>query len=67
MFFSRRTRRALRSFPLDSADESLAAVKKAGGTIVLDKNAIPGVGWLFYFKDTEGNIVGAMHNDPSAA
>jgi predicted enzyme related to lactoylglutathione lyase len=28
--------------------------------------AIPGVGWLCYFKDTEGNIFGMMQNDPAA-
>jgi hypothetical protein len=28
--------------------------------------AIPGVGWLCYYKDTEGNIFGMMQSDPSA-
>jgi predicted enzyme related to lactoylglutathione lyase len=27
---------------------------------------VPGVGWLAYFKDTEGNIFGIMQNDPNA-
>ncbi|MBW7883117.1 MAG: VOC family protein [Caldilineaceae bacterium] len=50
-----------------SVDKAIAAVEKAGGTIALPKQAVPGVGWLFYFKDTEGNIMGAMENDPAAA
>jgi predicted enzyme related to lactoylglutathione lyase len=27
---------------------------------------IPGIGWLAYAKDTEGNIFGMMQNDPGA-
>lgn len=38
----------------------------AGGTMALDKMPIPGVGWLFYAKDTEGNIFGVMQDDPQA-
>jgi predicted enzyme related to lactoylglutathione lyase len=37
-----------------------------GAQIALPKMAIPGVGWLVYCKDTEGNIFGMMQNDPSA-
>lgn len=46
-----------------------AAVEKAqqlGGTLALAKFPIPGVGWLAYVKDTEGNILGMMQNDPAA-
>jgi predicted enzyme related to lactoylglutathione lyase len=50
-----------------SIDDTIAAVERAGGAIALPKDAVPGVGWLFYFKDTEGNIVGAIQNDPNAA
>lgn len=39
----------------------------AGGTMALDKMPIPGVGWLFYAKDTEGNIFGVMQDDPQAS
>ncbi len=47
-------------------DEMLKKVDSAGGQIVLPKMPIPGVGWLFYSKDTEGNIFGVMQPDPSA-
>ncbi len=47
-------------------DDVIAAVVKNGGTIAFPKNAVPGVGWLAYAKDTEGNIFGMMQNDPSA-
>jgi predicted enzyme related to lactoylglutathione lyase len=49
-----------------SVDEYLKKVTGAGGTIALPKMAIPGVGWLAYFKDTEGNIVGMMQRDAAA-
>jgi predicted enzyme related to lactoylglutathione lyase len=48
-------------------DNVITAVEKAGCPIALPKHAVPSVGWLFYFKDTEGNLVGAMQPDPSAA
>ena len=44
-------------------DETIVAVEANGGTVALPKMAIPGVGWLAYFKDTEGNIFGAMQAD----
>ncbi|GAB3402553.1 VOC family protein [Flindersiella endophytica] len=43
------------------------AVADAGGTQVSDRSAVPGVGWLSYFTDTEGNRFGAMQADESAA
>jgi predicted enzyme related to lactoylglutathione lyase len=49
-----------------SIDETLRAVPAKGGTIVVPKMPIPGVGWLAYAKDTEGNIFGFMQPDPGA-
>lgn len=47
-------------------DETLAKVVAQGGTLVLEKCVIPGVGWLFKFTDTEGNLVVAMEYNPRA-
>jgi hypothetical protein len=47
-------------------EESIATVTRLGGTIALPKMPIPGIGWLAYAKDTEGNIFGMMQNDPNA-
>ena len=47
-------------------DEYIAKIGTAGGVIALPKMAIPGVGWLAYAKDSEGNIVGVMQTDPQA-
>jgi len=49
-----------------SVDETTAAVTANGGTIALPKMPIPGVGWLVYCKDTEGNIFGIMQADAAA-
>ena len=52
------------TFP--SVDATSAAVTANGGVIVVPKMAVPSVGWLVYFKDTEGNIFGAMQRDAAA-
>jgi predicted enzyme related to lactoylglutathione lyase len=49
-----------------NVDQSTAAVTAAGGSIALPKMTIPGVGWLVYCKDTEGNIFGMMQSDATA-
>lgn len=52
---------------VDSIDQTLEKVTSAGGTVVMPKHPIPNVGWLAYCKDTEGNMVGVMQEDASAA
>jgi predicted enzyme related to lactoylglutathione lyase len=47
-------------------DRALDAVIEAGGSLALPKNPVPGVGWLAYVKDTEGNIFGMLQADPAA-
>ncbi len=49
-----------------SLDDVIAKITARGGTLALPKMAVPGVGWLAYYKDTEGNIFGVMQSDPSA-
>lgn len=51
---------------VSSASESLARATELGGSVALPIMAIPGVGWLGYAKDPEGNIFGMMQNDPQA-
>ncbi|MFW9786504.1 MAG: VOC family protein [Candidatus Thorarchaeota archaeon] len=51
---------------VESIDETVKKIEKNGGEIVRPKGAVPGVGWLIYFKDTEGNLWGAMQSDTSA-
>ena len=42
----------------------VAAVKAAGGKVVMGPHHIETVGTVIYFEDTEGNLVGAMQYDP---
>ncbi len=53
---------------VDVLDVDAAALKAGtlGGTVVVPKMPIPGIGWLCYIKDTEGNIVGLMQHDAGA-
>jgi hypothetical protein len=50
-----------------SLDTYIRAVENAGGTIVVARHAIPGIGWLAYARDTEGNIFGLTEADKAAA
>lgn len=54
------------SLTVDNLDESLIAVERLGGTCVVPKMAVNGMGWLAYCKDTEGHIFGMMQLDSSA-
>jgi uncharacterized protein len=51
---------------VSSVDETIQAIPARGGTIAHPKMPIPGIGWLAYAKDTEGNIFGIMQADPAA-
>ena len=50
-----------------NVDETIETVEKNGGKIAVPKMAVPGVGWLAYCKDTDGNMFGLMQMDPAAA
>jgi predicted enzyme related to lactoylglutathione lyase len=50
-----------------SVDEYTTKIAEAGGKLAVPKMAIPGVGWLAFFHDSEGNIVGIMQADAKAA
>ena len=47
-------------------DEYMEKIEKAGGKQAVGKMPIPSMGWLAYYKDTEGNIFGIMQEDPQA-
>ena len=46
-----------------SIDDTIKAVTANGGTIALPKSIISGVGALAFFRDTEGNVFGAIQFD----
>lgn len=49
-----------------SVDEAAATIVANGGTIAVPKMAIPGVGWVAYCKDPDGNIFGLHQEDRNA-
>lgn len=46
-----------------SVDEFVEKVISNGGSIALEKMQIPGIGWVAYCKDTEGNVFGILESD----
>jgi uncharacterized protein len=51
---------------VDSVDKALGTAGELGGTVAVPRMPVPGMGWLAYVKDPDGNIVGMMQMDPSA-
>jgi predicted enzyme related to lactoylglutathione lyase len=58
--------RLANTISVESVDDAVLAVERNGGRIVAPKSAIPGVGWLAYFEDPDGNPFGLMQADPDA-
>ena len=48
---------------VEDLDQSLARLKELKGTVAVPRMPIPGVGWLAYAKDPDGNIFGMMQTD----
>jgi predicted enzyme related to lactoylglutathione lyase len=46
----------INTIDVDDVDKYVKLVEENGGEIVRSKQVIPGVGYLAYFKDTEGNL-----------
>jgi uncharacterized protein len=51
---------------VDALDETLATNADLGGGVALPKMAVPGIGWLAYVKDPDGNILGLLQPDETA-
>ena len=51
---------------VDSVDEFTEKITSSGGSVVAPKMPIPGMGWLAYCRDTEGNTFGIMQSDSNA-
>lgn len=55
------------SFGVDDLDVTIAAIEANGGALVMQPYVIEGVGRLIFFKDSEGNIAGAMQYENEKA
>ncbi|QHK20016.1 VOC family protein [Pseudarthrobacter psychrotolerans] len=51
---------------VEDVDAALGQIESAGGSVAQAKDAVPGMGYYAYFKDTEGNIMGLWQTDSSA-
>ena len=51
---------------VENIDNTIEKVKNNGGQVLMPKTAIPYVGWISKFLDTEGNLICAMQYDNSA-
>ncbi len=49
---------------VDNLEAALEAVNSAGGTTVVERQAVGDMGFTAYFKDTEGNLVGLWETAP---
>ncbi len=51
---------------IPNLDGTLARALELGASTALPKMAVPGVGWLAYIKDPDGNILGLLQPERSA-
>ena len=51
---------------VDDVDAAVTGAIGAGGSMAVPKMAVPGIGWLAYLKDPDGNIFGVMQADAEA-
>ena len=58
--------KVVNTIDVDDIDDVIKKIESKGGEIVRPKHAVPSVGWLAYFKDSEGVMSGIMQNDPNA-
>jgi len=50
---------------VESVDESLEQIVAAGGSVAQPKQTIPGIGYVAYCTDSEGNLFGIIQPDMS--
>ena len=55
----------INSIDVPSVDEYVAKIEGVGGSVVAPKRAIPGVGYLAYCKDPDGNVFCIIEEDGS--
>ncbi len=51
---------------VENVDAMVAKAISLGGSLAVPKSAIPGMAWLAYCRDTEGNMFGLFQEDKTA-
>ncbi len=54
------------SIGVPSVDEYIERIEMNGGEVTTEKMAVPNMGYMAYFKDTEGNVLSIFESDPKA-
>ncbi|HEX8456704.1 MAG TPA: VOC family protein [Pyrinomonadaceae bacterium] len=54
---------ATNTIDVPSVDEYAEKIAAHGGKVVIPKGTVPGVGYVAYCEDTEGNVFGLMQFD----
>ena len=57
----------INTISVDKWEAGAQAVKDAGGTVLSEKDAVPGQGYFAYCRDTEGNVFGIFEANAAAA
>ncbi len=52
-------------FTVDSIEAALAKVESLGGSIVVEKTDVPGMGWYAAINDSEGSEIGLWEAPPA--
>ncbi len=52
---------------VESVADYVAKTKQLGGTVLMDKTPIPGMGYFAQLIDPQGNYFGLFQGDPTAA
>lgn len=58
--------RITNTIDVPSVDDFITKIIANGGKVVQPKTPVPGIGYMAYFEDTEGNTFGIMQQDESA-
>lgn len=56
----------INTISVDTWEAGAQAVKDAGGTVLSEKDAVPGQGYFAYCRDTEGNVFGIFEANAAA-
>jgi predicted enzyme related to lactoylglutathione lyase len=57
---------AIPTVHVEDLDATTLTALAAGGEILVARMPLTGAGWLVCLADTEGNLIGVMHDDPDA-
>ncbi len=60
------SQRMMNYFGVPSIEAAMKKVKSLGGTLISEKMAVPGMGFLVNCVDTEGNMFGLWEEDTKA-